>query len=72
MIARRRTAPRRPITGRQERGDRTSDLRIDETVGAFARKAFQRRAHGTSSNEPGSAGVSSSIISETATVCWLR
>jgi AcrR family transcriptional regulator len=40
MTGRRRTAPRRPITGRQERGDRTRDLLIDETVACIREEGF--------------------------------
>src|SRR5277367_98656 len=40
MTARRRTAPRRPTTGRQERGDRTRDLLIDETVKCIREEGF--------------------------------
>jgi AcrR family transcriptional regulator len=35
-----RTAPRRPSTGRQERGDRTRDLLIDETVRCIREEGF--------------------------------
>ena len=40
VTARRRTAPRRPITGRQERGDRTRDLLIDEAVRCIREEGF--------------------------------
>ena len=40
MTGRRRTAPRRPSTGRQERGDRTRDLLIDETVRCIREEGF--------------------------------
>jgi AcrR family transcriptional regulator len=40
MTGRRRTAPRRPVTGRQERGDRTRDLLIDETVRCIREEGF--------------------------------
>ena len=40
MTARRRTVPRRPTTGRQERGDRTRDLLIDETVRCIREEGF--------------------------------
>jgi AcrR family transcriptional regulator len=40
MTARKRTVPRRPITGRQERGDRTRDLLIDETVACIREEGF--------------------------------
>lgn len=40
MTAGRRTGPRRPITGRQERGDRTRDLLIDETVRCIREEGF--------------------------------
>lgn len=40
MTGRRRTAPRRPSTGRQERGDRTRDLLIDETVQCIREEGF--------------------------------
>jgi len=40
VTARRRTAPRRPITGRQERGDRTRDRLIDETVRCIREEGF--------------------------------
>ena len=40
MASRKRTAPRRPITGRQERGDRTRDLLIDETVACIREEGF--------------------------------
>jgi len=37
---RRRTTPRRPTTGRQERGDRTRDLLIDQTVACIREEGF--------------------------------
>ena len=37
---RRRTAPRRPSSGRQQRGDRTRDLLIDETVRCIREEGF--------------------------------
>ena len=40
MTVRRRTAPRRPSTGRQERGDRTRELLIDETVRCIREEGF--------------------------------
>ena len=40
MTAGRRTAPRRPTTGRQQRGDRTRDLLIDETVRCIREEGF--------------------------------
>lgn len=40
MTGRRGTAPRRPSTGRQERGDRTRDLLIDETVRCIREEGF--------------------------------
>lgn len=40
MTGRRRTTPRRPSTGRQERGDRTRDLLIDETVRCIREEGF--------------------------------
>lgn len=40
MTGHRRTAPRRPSTGRQERGDRTRDLLIDETVRCIREEGF--------------------------------
>ncbi len=40
MTAGRRTAPRRPTSGRQERGDRTRDLLIDETVRCIREEGF--------------------------------
>jgi AcrR family transcriptional regulator len=40
MADRARTAPRRPSTGRQERGDRTRDLLIDETVRCIREEGF--------------------------------
>ena len=40
MTGRKRTVPRRPITGRQERGDRTRDLLIDETVACIREEGF--------------------------------
>lgn len=40
MTGRRGTAPRRPNTGRQERGDRTRDLLIDETVRCIREEGF--------------------------------
>ena len=40
MTGRKRTAPRRPSTGRQERGDRTRDLLIDETVRCIREEGF--------------------------------
>lgn len=40
MTGRRRTAPRRPSTGRQPRGDRTRDLLIDETVKCIREEGF--------------------------------
>jgi TetR/AcrR family transcriptional regulator, regulator of cefoperazone and chloramphenicol sensitivity len=35
-----RTSPRRPVTGRQERGDRTRELLIDETVRCIRDEGF--------------------------------
>ncbi|BBX39583.1 TetR family transcriptional regulator [Mycobacterium tuberculosis variant microti OV254] len=40
MTERARTAPRRPSTGRQERGDRTRELLIDETVRCIREEGF--------------------------------
>lgn len=40
MTGRKRTVPRRPIAGRQERGDRTRDLLIDETVACIREEGF--------------------------------
>ena len=40
MIGRRGTAPRRPSTGRQERGDRTRTLLIEETVRCIREEGF--------------------------------
>ena len=40
MTARRRTEPRRPATGRQERGDRTRELLIAETVRCIREEGF--------------------------------
>ena len=40
MTGRKRTAPRRPSTGRQDRGDRTRDLLIDETVRCIREEGF--------------------------------
>ncbi len=40
MTARNRTTPRRPSTGRQERGDRTRELLIDETVRCIREEGF--------------------------------
>ena len=40
MTGRKRTAPRRPSTGRQERGDRTRDLLIEETVQCIREEGF--------------------------------
>ncbi|OCB17472.1 hypothetical protein A5675_23790 [Mycobacterium malmoense] len=40
MTGRRRTAPRRPNTGRQQRGDRTRELLIDETVRCIREEGF--------------------------------
>ena len=40
MTAGRRTVPRRPTSGRQERGDRTRDLLIDETVRCIREEGF--------------------------------
>lgn len=40
MSAGRRTTPRRPATGRQERGDRTRDLLIEETVRCIREEGF--------------------------------
>ena len=40
MIARERPAPRRPVAGRQERGDRTRELLIDETVRCICEEGF--------------------------------
>ncbi len=40
VTARRRTPPRRPISGRQERGDRTRDLLIDEAVRCIREEGF--------------------------------
>lgn len=36
----RRTAPRRPVAGRQQRGDRTRELLIDETVRCIREEGF--------------------------------
>lgn len=40
MTERARTAPRRPSAGRQERGDRTRELLIDETVRCIREEGF--------------------------------
>ena len=40
MTGRKRTAPRRPSSGRQDRGDRTRDLLIDETVRCIREEGF--------------------------------
>ncbi|MCV7437255.1 TetR/AcrR family transcriptional regulator [Mycobacterium seoulense] len=40
MTGGRRTAPRRPIAGRQQRGDRTRELLIDETVRCIREEGF--------------------------------
>ena len=40
MTGRKRTAPRRPSTGRQDRGDRTRDLLINETVRCIREEGF--------------------------------
>lgn len=40
MTAGRRTAPRRPVAGRQQRGDRTRELLIDETVRCIREEGF--------------------------------
>lgn len=40
MTARKRTEPRRPATGRQERGDRTRELLIAETVRCIREEGF--------------------------------
>ncbi len=40
VSARRRTEPRRPATGRQERGDRTRELLIAETVQCIREEGF--------------------------------
>ena len=40
MSAGRRTTPRRPATGRQERGDRTRELLIEETVRCIREEGF--------------------------------
>lgn len=40
MTSGKRSAPRRPTTGRQERGDRTRDLLIDETVRCIREEGF--------------------------------
>lgn len=40
MAERARTAPRRPSSGRQERGDRTRELLIDETVRCIREEGF--------------------------------
>ncbi|MGV9668588.1 TetR/AcrR family transcriptional regulator [Nocardia niigatensis] len=40
MSARERPAPRRPVAGRQERGDRTRELLIDETVRCIREEGF--------------------------------
>lgn len=40
MTASRRTAPRRPVAGRQQRGDRTRELLIDETVRCVREEGF--------------------------------
>lgn len=40
MTARERSVPRRPIAGRQERGDRTRELLIDETVRCIREEGF--------------------------------
>jgi TetR/AcrR family transcriptional regulator, regulator of cefoperazone and chloramphenicol sensitivity len=40
VTADRRTAPRRPTSGRQERGDRTRELLIDETVRCIREEGF--------------------------------
>ncbi|MEU4647184.1 TetR/AcrR family transcriptional regulator [Nocardia fluminea] len=40
MTARERSSPRRPIAGRQQRGDRTRELLIDETVRCIREEGF--------------------------------
>ena len=40
MTSGKRSAPRRPVTGRQERGDRTRELLIDETVRCIREEGF--------------------------------
>ncbi|OBI84146.1 TetR family transcriptional regulator [Mycobacterium asiaticum DSM 44297] len=40
MTPGRRTAPRRPLAGRQQRGDRTRELLIDETVRCIREEGF--------------------------------
>ncbi|RAU91300.1 TetR/AcrR family transcriptional regulator [Mycobacterium colombiense] len=40
MTTSRRTAPRRPVAGRQQRGDRTRELLIDETVRCVREEGF--------------------------------
>ena len=40
MTLGKRSAPRRPTTGRQERGDRTRELLIDETVRCIREEGF--------------------------------
>ncbi len=40
MTSGKRSIPRRPITGRQERGDRTRELLIDETVRCIREEGF--------------------------------
>jgi AcrR family transcriptional regulator len=40
MTLGKRSAPRRPVTGRQERGDRTRELLIDETVRCIREEGF--------------------------------
>ena len=40
MTSGKRSAPRRPTTGRQERGDRTRDLLIDDTVRCIREEGF--------------------------------
>lgn len=40
MTSGKRSAPRRPTTGRQERGDRTRELLIDETVRCIREEGF--------------------------------
>lgn len=40
MTTGKRTGPRRPVTGRQQRGDRTRDLLIDETVRCIREEGF--------------------------------
>lgn len=40
MTVRKRTAPRRPETGRQQRGDRTREMLIDETVRCIREEGY--------------------------------